>query len=142
MMFTAGEVVRISGLTYRQLDHALRSGVMKPSGGGGNGRGSPRRFSMRDLLALRVVWEVLRSGVLIRTVVPALRFIQRGRGLPSLENLGEAAVWTDGREVVFLIGESRHDARPSASAVTHLIDLSSAAKHVRGWLEKNTKTSR
>jgi hypothetical protein len=114
---------------------------MKPSGGGGYGRGSPRRFSLRDLLVLRLVRDVLKSGVRVRTVMPALRFVQRGHGLPSLESLGEAAVWTDGREVVFLVSESRHDARRSTSAVTHLIDLSAAAKHVRGWLEKTTSTS-
>lgn len=96
---------------------------------------------MRDLLVLRVVWEVLRSGIRVRTIAPALRFVQRGHGFPPIEELNEAAVWTDGRQVVLLLGESAQHVPGSRSAVTYVIDVSSAAQRVGCWLEKNATTT-
>jgi hypothetical protein len=54
-MFNAGHAIQISDLTYRQLDHVVRNGLIRPSHGGGHGRGSLRGFNVRDLLALKLV---------------------------------------------------------------------------------------
>jgi DNA-binding transcriptional MerR regulator len=61
--FTAGEVIRIVGISYWQLDHWDRSGFIKPSLEGASGKGSERQYNFLDLVQLRVAKMLRDSGV-------------------------------------------------------------------------------
>ncbi|MDC0743167.1 MerR family transcriptional regulator [Polyangium mundeleinium] len=135
--YTAGDAVRVSGLRYKKLDEILRSGLLKPSAGGGQGRGSPRRFTARDLLALRLARQILKAGIRVQTMAGALRYVQRGHGFPELHELVNVAIWTDGQEVV-LCDKTRKKSAPGSSerCVSHYVDLGPAAEHVRRGIER------
>lgn len=63
-------------ITYRQLDHWARSGLVAPSIRAASGPGSTRLYSFRDILVLQVVRRLLETGVSlpsIRAAVATLR---------------------------------------------------------------------
>jgi DNA-binding transcriptional MerR regulator len=140
--YTAGDAVRIHGLRYRKVDDLLRSGLLKPSGGGGQGRGSPRRFTERDLLALRLARELLKAGIRPRKIAGLLRYVQRGRGFPPLNKLTNMALWTDGKQIVLI--DKNKKAAISASndrCVNYVIHLGPAADHVLRGIERINQTA-
>jgi DNA-binding transcriptional MerR regulator len=61
--YTAGEVSKLTGIPYARLDYWARSGFLRPSVSGGNGKGSKRLYAFRDIVALRTARE-LRIWVL------------------------------------------------------------------------------
>lgn len=65
--WSAPEAHRIAGITYRQLDYWIRSGLVKPSAQA-NGHGSKRRFSWRDLVAVRAIAALKETGVSLQAV--------------------------------------------------------------------------
>lgn len=138
MAFRARDAVRVSGLTYKQFDHTIRSGFMRPSGGGGRGRGSLRKFTMRDLLAFVLLADILRAGVPVRSVAPALQLVQRGQHLPPFEQLEQAAVWTNGRDARLVRSGERPDARSTSGAVNYLLNLGGAVRRLQDGLRETT----
>ena len=128
----ASEALRVSGLTYKQLDHVIRCGLLTPERASATGRGHPRRFGVMDLLALTLVHELLRSGMPLRAMSHALRLVPRGRDGLLPEQLGEAFIWTDGRAAKLVRRSALSDA-PSRP-VFWILDLGAAAAQVRGRL--------
>jgi hypothetical protein len=53
--FTSMEVTQLAGLSYRQLDYAVRVGRVRPSIDEGAGSGHVRLFSARDVVKARLV---------------------------------------------------------------------------------------
>ncbi len=129
MKFHARDALQISGLSYKQLDHCLRSGILRPSGGGGHGYGSPRCFTQRDLVAIVLLSDVLRASIRVSAVAAALRYVQRGHGFPALTELGDAALMTDGTGVALVKGEPTSP-WSSTRRITYLLDLGGAAAKV------------
>jgi DNA-binding transcriptional MerR regulator len=73
--FTAGQVVRVTGVSFRQLDHWTWSGFLPPSGGTRGdlpGTGHARRYSFEDLVRVRAVGELRRQGVPLQVIRKAL----------------------------------------------------------------------
>jgi hypothetical protein len=132
MDYEARDALRVARLTHRQMDHAIRSGVVWPTDG--PGRGFFRQFSVRDLLALVLLGDVLRAGVRVQAVGPALRLIRRGR-LPELAALGGVSIWTDGHAARVVRRGERLGGRRAAAGVTYLLDVGAAAKRLRAELK-------
>ena len=132
--FRACDAIRVSRLTYRQFDHSIRQGFVRPSGGGGQGRGSPRQFTQRDLLALVLLADVLAAGVHVRAVAPALALVQRGRRLPPMDQLEGVAIVTDGRAAqVVRRGET---VDRSSGTIAYVLDLGAVAERVNARLQE------
>ena len=134
MQLRARDVARVTGLSYRQIDYCLRSGVLRPVSDS-RGSGLPREFGLRGLLALSLLREVLRAGIPARVVGPALRLVQRGSGLPSLARLGGAVIWTDGHKAV-LVREGRVDSSLPGT-ITYALNVGAVTARLRTRLEKN-----
>lgn len=71
-----------AGITYRQLDHWARIGLVVPSITEAHGSGTQRRYSALDVLALCVVGALSRRGVhtssvWARDAVDVLRVVDR-----------------------------------------------------------------
>ena len=49
------QVCKIVGITYRQLDYWARTDLVRPSVMDAAGSGTPRLYSFRDLLELKVI---------------------------------------------------------------------------------------
>jgi len=77
--FTAGQVVRVTGVSFRQLDHWTWSGFLPPSKGTRGdllGTGHARRYSFEDLVRIRAVGELRRQGVPLQVIRTALDRLQ------------------------------------------------------------------
>jgi DNA-binding transcriptional MerR regulator len=57
------DVVRIVGISYRQLDYWARTGLVRPSVRDAQGSGTQRLYSFQDLALLRLIKRMLDSGV-------------------------------------------------------------------------------
>ena len=74
--FRTSEVVRLTGLTRRQLDHWDRTGFIGPSLARAEGRGSARFYSFRDLVQLRVAKELRDAGVPLQRLRRVVAFLR------------------------------------------------------------------
>lgn len=95
--FTAGEAVRVSGIPYQRLDYWARSGFLLPSLQQAEGKGSDRRYSFRDLIALRVANEIRKQGVSLQKLRKVVKFLQQYKG--SEAALSSARLTVSGDDV-------------------------------------------
>jgi DNA-binding transcriptional MerR regulator len=92
--FRVPEVVRIVGITYRQLDYWARTALMPPSIRGAKGSGTHRLYSFQDLVTLRIIKSLLDAGVSLQRVRKAVDHLR------SMERpLAGVTLMSDGRGV-------------------------------------------
>jgi DNA-binding transcriptional MerR regulator len=89
------DVLRITGVSYRQLDHWARREIVVPSVRGASGSGSRRLYSFRDIVAIRMLKRLTDAGVSVQNL---------GRAVETLRRLGEddlssSVLVTDGHTV-------------------------------------------
>lgn len=61
--FRGPQVCKIVGITYRQLDYWARTDLLRPSISDARGSGTQRVYSYTDLLKLKVIKQLLDSGL-------------------------------------------------------------------------------
>jgi DNA-binding transcriptional MerR regulator len=91
-------VVKIVGITYRQLDYWARTGLVEPSVRKATGSGTQRLYSFDDVVRLRVVKRLLDTGVSLQKVRLAVDELRaRGRSLAdaTLVSHGESVYLLD-----------------------------------------------
>lgn len=74
--FRVPEVIKIVGITYRQLDYWARTGLVTPSVRDASGSGSQRLYSFQDLVTLRVIKNLLDTGVSLQRVRKAVEHLK------------------------------------------------------------------
>ena len=84
-----------AGITYRQLDYWARTELVVPSLRAAKGSGSPRLYSFRDVLVLRVVKKLLDAGVSLQQVRGAIAQL-KDRGVDDLASI---TLMSDGASV-------------------------------------------
>ena len=93
--FTWERVRRLTGLSKRQLQYWDERRFLRPSLSAGRGRGHPRLYSFRDLVALRVAAELRRQGISLQEIRKVERHL---RALDYSHPLAELKFFvTDGR---------------------------------------------
>jgi DNA-binding transcriptional MerR regulator len=103
--FTSHQAFRLTGCTPRQLRYWDQIGLVKPSVQGTGGRpGVPRLYSFRDLVALRVVRQMLDGGMSLQRIRRAWAFLNRQAHLD--QHLSEVKLVTDGVSI-FKISRKR-----------------------------------
>jgi DNA-binding transcriptional MerR regulator len=83
------------GISYRQLDYWDRTALVQPSVRGASGSGTQRLYSFRDVLVLKLVKNLLDTGVSlqqIRTAVEELR-------ASGISDLAKITLMSDGARV-------------------------------------------
>jgi len=96
--FTAQEVIACTGITYRRLDYWLRQGIIRASGRAKVRRGTPRLFTFRDIVEIRVALQLTGKGLRVSALRDCLKSIRRR--LPRLEApLASERLVTDGKTV-------------------------------------------
>jgi DNA-binding transcriptional MerR regulator len=86
---------RAAGITYRQLDYWARTELVVPTVRGASGSGSQRLYGFRDILVLKLVKELLDTGISlqqIRTAVDQLR-------AAGIRDLAGTTLMSDGASV-------------------------------------------
>lgn len=65
--YSGPQACKLSGITYRQLDHWTRTRFVAPSITAANGSGTQRRYSTVDVVCLRIVKLLTDRGLLPRS---------------------------------------------------------------------------
>lgn len=78
--FRGPEVCKIIGITYRQLDYWARTDLLRPSLSDARGSGTQRRYSYRDLVALKVIKSLLDAGVSLQSARTAMEYLRANLG--------------------------------------------------------------
>lgn len=100
-------VCKVTGVSYRQLDYWTTTGLVTPSVRSAEGSGSQRLYSFEDVLQLKVIKQLLDTGVSLQRIRQAIEFVrERGLSLKNLTLLSDGtSVYAvdDQREIVDLI---------------------------------------
>src|SRR5271170_2787418 len=78
--FRGPQVCAIVGITYRQLDYWARTGLLRPSLADAKGSGSQRLYSYEDVVELKVVKQLLDSGVNLQKARRAIECLRQAGG--------------------------------------------------------------
>lgn len=74
--YRAPDVVRIVGVSYRQLDYWARTDLVTPSLRDASGSGTQRLYAFRDLVLLRSIKDLLDTGVSLQRIRKAMEFLR------------------------------------------------------------------
>ncbi|EST22899.1 hypothetical protein N566_26250 [Streptomycetaceae bacterium MP113-05] len=75
-----------AGITYRQLDYWARTGLVEPGVRPAHGSGTPRLYSFRDVVVLKIVKRLLDTGVSLQNIRTAVQHL-RSHGRTDLARL-------------------------------------------------------
>lgn len=84
-----------AGITYRQLDHWARTGLIVPSVRAAAGSGTQRLYSFRDILILRIVKRLLDTGVSLGNIRAAVAHLESRGGV----DLASITLMSDGASI-------------------------------------------
>jgi DNA-binding transcriptional MerR regulator/predicted RNase H-like HicB family nuclease len=101
--FGVAAVLKLTGITYRNLDYWARTGLVRSSIKQASGRGSRRVYAFEDLVALRMVRRLRDAGVPLQAIRRAVRYLQ-GRGDRPLSRF---ALIGEGKRIVALTDDPR-----------------------------------
>jgi len=74
--YRAPEVAKLVGISYRQLDYWARTGLVTPSLRDAGGSGTQREYSFQDILVLKVIKNLLDTGVNLQRIRKAIGFLR------------------------------------------------------------------
>src|ERR1035441_10167197 len=95
--FSTGDAVRITGVSFRNIDYWARTKFIVPSIAEAQGAGTERRYSFSDLLALRVARELREAGVSTQSLRRVVDFLRTKKGLT--QPLAECRLIVTGADV-------------------------------------------
>lgn len=95
--YTGPEVCKITGITYRQLDHWTTSSLIKASIRNLKGSGFHRIYSFQDIIQIKLVNKLREAGVSLQKIRIALQNIESVLGQNI--NLSDVSVFSDGKSI-------------------------------------------
>jgi DNA-binding transcriptional MerR regulator len=139
--FTSRDVIRLTGITPRQLQWWDERGIVVPAR-----EGHRRIYSMEDLAELAVICELRRRGFSLQRVRKVMRFLQREFGKRLAETVSGASEYhllTDGI-TLYLETSPRQivDILKNASQPMLTICLSDAVRQVRAVIRGKKGSAR
>ena len=100
-------VCKIVGISYRQLDYWTTTGLVTPSVRDADGSGSQRLYSFDDIVQLKVIKNLLDTGVSLQRIRAAIDHVrERGLSLRTITLLSDGTTvyaLDDQREIIDLI---------------------------------------
>lgn len=95
--FRGPQVCKIVGISYRQLDYWARTKLVTPSIRTAQGSGSQRLYSFADLVDLKLIKNLLETGVSLQRVRDAIAYLHE-----LGQDLSGVTVVSDGQSVYAL----------------------------------------
>ena len=95
--YTGPEVCKITGITYRQLDHWTTSSLIKASIRNLKGSGFHRVYSFQDIIQIKLVNKLREAGVSLQKIRIALKNIDSILG--DNINISDVSVFSDGKSI-------------------------------------------
>ena len=80
MGYRGPQVCKLVGISYRQLDYWARTDLVRPSLADARGSGTQRSYSYRDLVRLKVIKNLLDSGVKLQAARKAIEYVRGDLG--------------------------------------------------------------
>jgi DNA-binding transcriptional MerR regulator/predicted RNase H-like HicB family nuclease len=94
--FGVAAVLRLTGVSYRNLDYWARTGLVRSSVRSARGKGTRRVYAFEDLVALRLVRKLRQAGIPLQAIRRAVRYLQAHVDRP----LSRIALVADGSRVL------------------------------------------
>jgi len=104
MTFKTQSVVKITGLTFRQVDYWDRVCFLRPSLQGAHGRGTERLYSFNDLVRLAVAKTLLVKGIHLNKIRLAVEYLKRCNEMSK--PLTDMKFLTDGESIFVLTDDT------------------------------------
>ena len=125
--FSGRKAAEIVGISYRQLDYWARTDLVRPSLAEAQGSGSRRRYSYRDLLELKVIKQLLDSGIKLESVREVFSYLREHLG----EDVTSANLVINGRSsVVVATGDELVDVLQRGQGVFNVLALGGVKSEV------------
>lgn len=119
--YSGKRTAEIVGISYRQLDYWARTDLIRPALARAEGSGSRRSYSYRNLLELKVVKNLLDSGIRLEQVREVFAFLQDELG----EDVATANLVVSGNQAVLVrSGEEIIDLLNGGQGVLNILPLS------------------
>lgn len=131
--FRGPQVCKVVGITYRQLDHWDRTGLVSPSLVPARGSGTQRRYSYKDVVVLRIIKQLLDSGVTLQRARKAIEFF---RGYVGEDLAAASLVLGPSDSVLARDGEELLDLLRGGQGVFNVIPLSSVVTEVESGISE------
>lgn len=74
-------VCKIVGISYRQMDYWARTGLVEPSIRPAAGSGTQRLYSFGDVVELKVIRRLLKTGVSLQRIRQAVDYLRKHLGV-------------------------------------------------------------
>jgi predicted RNase H-like HicB family nuclease len=105
MAFNTKTVIRITGLTQRQIDYWDRTHFIKPSIKEASGYGTARLYSFIDLVQLKVARMLIDKGISLQNIRKSINYLKKN--FPDIEKpLAQMRFITDG-ETLFVLTDNK-----------------------------------
>lgn len=98
--FTPRQVTQLTGVPYSTLNLWAKNGLVQPSVAPGTGTGRERVYSFSDLVALKVAFELRKSGVTTSSIKKVIEFLRHNEHMEK--PLSEARLVVTGRDVAIV----------------------------------------
>jgi len=132
--FTPPQAARIAGLQYYQVDYLARTGLVVPSVQDSAGRGTWRRYSFRDVVALRTVASLRRGGVTVQSLRRVSQYLRTVRGLNA--PLADARLLIVGNDVVMKQADELESVlRRPGQGMFQVINITQVTREVKAAAE-------
>ena len=95
--YTGPEVCKITGITYRQLDHWTTSSLINASIRNLKGSGFHSIYSFQDIIQIKLVNKLREAGVSLQKIRIALKNIQKVLGDDI--SISDVSVFSDGKSI-------------------------------------------
>ncbi len=105
-LFSTKTVAGLVDASVRQVDHWVRTGLLKPSAREASGKGSRRRFTFVDVVAMKVISKLRERGCSLPKIREAVRYLKKQYPEDSDSRmLAQLTLLTDGKKVYLLTDE-------------------------------------
>jgi DNA-binding transcriptional MerR regulator len=132
--FTSNEVIKVTGITPRQLQWWDERGIVVPARQGRN-----RLYSLDDLAEVAVLCQLRKKGFSLQRVRKIMRFLQRELGKRLVETVTTGSDYhllTDGKRIYLENSEKQVvDILKNSSQPIMAICLSDAVREVHAEIE-------
>lgn len=129
--FSASEASALTRVPYRTLDHWARTGFIVPSSKDAHGRGSERRYTFKDLVALRLAKELRTGGISTQALRRVIQFLRRN-GIR--DPLSELRFLIRGKDVIAVHGPEELTSvlrEPGQSVFAFVLDVTQAVRGIK-----------
>lgn len=103
--FGARQVCQLTNITFRQLDHWDRTGLLHPSQQNAMGSGTRRLYTFEDLVQLRVIKKLLDTGMSLQRIRKAIAKL--GDLIKGKQDWSEVTLVSDGETIYTLTSEAQ-----------------------------------